>query len=217
LRNVIITGTNGMIGSLVLENCLERDDVNKITSIVRRKTGKLHPKLVEVIHEDFSDFSKVKEYFKNQDICFYCVGVYTGQVPRDEFYKITVDFTKAFAEELRRNSELATICFLSGQGADSKEKSRLMFAKDKGIAENILLKLKFKSTYIFRPGYIFPVTPRKEPNFMYKVMRVLYKIFSGVFPDMGVRSDVLAKAMVDVGFDGGDKIVFENRHIRKHH
>ena len=214
MKNIIITGTNGMIGNLILNYCLNRYDVDTITSITRKKTGIVHPKLKEVLHDNFLDFSNVEEYFRNQQICFYCLGVYTGQVPKEEFHKITVDYTKCFAEELRKYSNESTFCFLSGQGADSKEKSRIMFARDKGIAENILLKLNFKKTYIFRPGYIYPVSPRKEPNFIYRLMRILYKIFSKTFPDIGVTSEKLAKTMVDVAFQQGEEVVFENRRIR---
>ncbi len=203
-----------MIGNLILNYCLNRSDVNTITSITRKKTGIVHAKLIEVLHDNFLDFTNVKEYFKNQQICFYCLGVYSGKVPKDEFYKITVDYTKCFAEVLRRCSNETTFCFLSGQGADSKEKSRIMFARDKGIAENILLKLNFKKTYIFRPGYIYPVTPRKEPNFIYRLMRILYKIFSKIFPDMGVTSEKLAKTMVDITFLQGEGVIFENKSIR---
>lgn len=214
MKNIIITGTNGMIGNLILNYCLNRSDVNTITSITRKKTGIVHAKLIEVLHDNFLDFTNVKEYFKNQQFCFYCLGVYTGQVSKDEFYKITVSYTKCFAEELRRCSNETTFCFLSGQGADSKEKSRIMFARDKGIAENILLKLNFKKTYIFRPGYIYPVTPRKEPNFIYRLMRILYKIFYKIFPDMGVTSKKLAKTMVDITFLQGEGVIFENKSIR---
>ena len=89
-----------------------------------------------------------------------------------------------------------------------------MFARDKGMAENYLLKLKLKSIHIFRPGYIYPVMPRNEPNILYRLMRILYKIFSKVFPDMGVTSEKLAKTMVEAGFNGGEKIYFENKEIR---
>ncbi|MDQ3111212.1 MAG: NAD(P)H-binding protein, partial [Bacteroidota bacterium] len=123
MKNIIITGSNGMIGGLILQECLNRPDVAKVTSIVRGKSGIAHAKLVEIIHENFLDYSSIAEHFKNQDAAFYCIGVYTGQLPKDEFRKITVDFTKAFAKTLRENSAKATFCFLSGQGADQKEKS----------------------------------------------------------------------------------------------
>jgi nucleoside-diphosphate-sugar epimerase len=214
MKNVVITGTNGMIGNLILQICLKRDDITKVTSITRKPLGFYHPKLVEVIHNDFLDYSKIENDLKNQDICFYCIGVYTGQVPTDEFKKITVAYTEIFANTLRRNNKETSFCFLSGQGADGSEKSKVLFAREKGIAENILLKLEFKSIHIFRPGYIYPDIPRVEPNFMYKVMRLFYKPMKFIYPNIGVTSKKLADTMVQVAMKGGDKIIFENNEIR---
>lgn len=215
MKNVIILGSSGMIGKLVLEECIKRNDVTKITSITRKPSGIKHDKLVEIIHNDFLNYSAIEEHLKNQDVCFYCIGVYTGQVPIEEFKKITVDYTKAFAGTLKRNSPNADFCFLSGQGADSSEKSNVLFAKQKGIAENYLLKLQFNKTYIFRPGYIYPDTPRQEPNFAYKVMRILYKPVSVIYPNIGVASTKLASKMVEVGLTGGNITIYENKNIRE--
>lgn len=214
MNNIIITGATGMIGGLALNYCLERDDVAKVTSIVRRKSGIAHPKLVEIVHDNFLDFSKIEKHFTKQDLCLFCIGVYTGAVPRDTFRVITVDYTRKFAETLKQQSPSARFCFLSGQGADSTEKSRVMFAQDKGIAENILKKLDFSALHIFRPGYIYPVTPRKEPNWTYRLMRSLYKPISSIYPNIGISSEALAKAMVSVGLDGGDQVIYENKDIR---
>ncbi|MGL2966008.1 NAD(P)H-binding protein [Flavobacterium sp. XGLA_31] len=214
--NVILTGGNGMIGSLIVTKCLASDEVTQVTSIVRKPTGHKHPKLKEIIHTDFLDFSAIEDSFQNQDVCFYCIGVYTGQVSRAEFAQITIDFTKAFAETLRRQSDKTTFCFLSGQGADRSEKSLMMFAKDKGKAENHLFGLHFYRTHSFRPGYIYPVVPRKEPNITYKLMRLLYKpIIRWLFPGASVTSEQLASVMVEVGLHGGHKEIYENNDIRK--
>jgi uncharacterized protein YbjT (DUF2867 family) len=215
MKNILLAGANGMIGGLILKACLERDDVRRVTSIVRKKSGMAHAKLNEIIHEDFYDFAETAEQFADQDICFFCVGVYTGQVPREIFRRITVDITVAFATALKKKSPQAAFCFLSGQGADRTEKSRVMFAKYKGMAENILVSLGFPHLYIFRPGYIYPVTPRKEPNLMYSIFRVLYKpLVSWMFPQMSITSERLAQAMVNVAFEGSNSRTFENREIR---
>ncbi|WP_018612153.1 NAD(P)H-binding protein [Segetibacter koreensis] len=216
MKNIIIAGSTGMIGNLILQNCLKRNDVQKVTSITRRRSQINDVKLVEVLHTDFLNYDSVNEYFKNQDICFYCIGVYTGQVPRNEFRKITVDYTNAFAKALKENSPEATFCFLSGQGADQSEKSVMMFAKDKGIAENILLSYDFPHTYIFRPGYIYPVTPRKEPNVTYKIMRGIYPFLNRVYHSGVINSEELSNAMVDIGINSGNKIIYENNDIRQH-
>ena len=214
MKNIIITGSNGMIGNLILKECLLREDVNSVTSITRKPSGIKHRKLVEVIHTDFLDYSKIEMHLKDKDVCFYCIGVYTGQVPKEEFKEITVDFTKAFSETLNRNSNNVTFVFLSGQGADSSEKSSILFAREKGIAENNLLSLKFDRTYIFRPGYIYPVTPRLEPNFTYELMRALYKPVSFFFKNIGLTSVQLATKMIEVGLNGGNKTIYENKDIR---
>ena len=215
--NVIITGSSGMVGHLILNKCLAHPKVTQVTSIGRKPSGHTQPKLKEIIHHDFLDFSAIAEHFRNQDVCFYCVGVYTGAVPRDEFAKITIDYTKAFATVLRQQSDSTTFCFLSGQGADRKEKSSVIFAKDKGIAENSLFALHFAKTHSFRPGYIYPVTPREEPNLTYRLMRLLYKpLIRWLFPFAAVTSEQLTDVMVDVGLNGGTLEVYENNDIRKY-
>lgn len=205
-----------MIGKSILEICLASEEVNRVTSITRNPLGISHPKLSEVIHQDFLDFDPIEYAFQHQDTCFYCLGVYTGQVPRETFRLITVDYTRAFATLVRKLNPDIRFCFLSGNGADLTEKSRIMFARDKGAAENILLNLRFTYLNIFRPGYIYPESPRKEPNLSYKVFRVLYKpVLSRVYPNIGLSSGELARAMTTIGFNGGEKVFYENRDIRE--
>jgi nucleoside-diphosphate-sugar epimerase len=216
MKNVIITGSNGMIGHLILMQCLEHSDIGRVTTIVRKPSGINNPKLKEIIHLDFMDYSAVKEYFKDQDLCFFCIGVYTGAVPANEFSRITVDFTKVFATTLKEASPEVSFCFLSGQGADLSEKSRILFAREKGKAENILLNLKFNGLYIFRPGYIYPVQERQEPNFAYRLMRVMYRLFlRRLYPGIGVTSVELAQVMLETGLHGGNKVIYENNDIRQ--
>ncbi len=215
MKNIIITGATGMIGKLILEKCLARTDVDKVSIIVRKPTGLKHSKLVEIIHTDYTNYNDVIVNFKNQDVCFYCIGVYSGKVPEAEFSKVTIDYTKAFAEALKKASPDCTFCFLSGQGADSTEKSSIMFARDKGIAENILFSLKFPQTYSFRPGYIYPDIKRKEPNLLYKIMRVLYKPFLRyLFPNFVITSEQLTNTMIETGIKGANRTIFENKDIK---
>lgn len=204
-----------MIGNLILLKCINNNNIKNVTCISRKPLLIKHPKIIEVIHNDFLDFNLISHYLQNQDICFYCLGVYTGQVSKEEFYKITVNYTEEFAKALIENSNCTTFCFLSGQGADSKEKSKIMFARDKGIAENKLLKLSFYRTYIFRPGYIYPIVKRIEPNFNYKIFRIGYKyIMKFIYPNIGVTSEKLADVMLDVGLNLGNKTIYENKDIR---
>jgi hypothetical protein len=70
--------------------------------------------------------------------------------------------------------------------------------------------------YIFRPGYIYPVQPRKEPNFRYRLLRAIYPAFLVLFPNQVIRADDLARTMVDVAVretGEGKTLVLENRDI----
>ena len=90
------------------------------------------------------------------------------------------------------------------------------FARYKGEAENALLATGFPRVYLFRPAYIYPVEPRKEPNFSYRLLRAIYPAFQLLFPNQVIPADDLARAMVDVAVQGTDRgaKVFENRDIR---
>ena len=213
MKKAIITGSTGMIGGLILELCLSDEEISEVLLLNRRPIGIQNKKIREVILEDFSDYSKAAELFSDIDAAFFCLGAYTGKVPDELFRKITVDYAVAFAKMLHEKSPNASLCLLSGAGADRKEKSRYSFAKYKGIAENQIVALGIEKFYCFRPAYIYPVTPRKEPNFMYKAMRFLYPLLRLFGKNMSIRSTDLARAMFEVGLNGGQKQILENRDI----
>lgn len=207
-----------MIGGIVLRHCMLSDEVRKVTSLVRRTSGVTHAKLHEVIWSDFLSYASLEEHFSYHDVAYFCIGAYTGTVPDDEFRRITVDYTLAFATALYEKSPQAAFCFLSGQGAVQSERSRMAFARYKGAAEKGLLDIGFPRVHIFRPGYIYPVTPRKEPNLGYAITRFLYPLLRRFYPNMGISSEDLALAMVKVGLD--ERLwnitpILENKNIRE--
>ena len=215
MKKVIITGATGMVGGTVLRKCLESPAIAAVTSISRRSSGLQHEKLVEVLDADFLDFSSVSAHFKDQDIAYYCLGVYTGQVPTALFKTITVDYTKAFADALKIGSPDTHFCFLSGEGADPKEKSRVAFARFKGMAENYLIQKDFPALHIFRPGYIYPVEKREEPNWSYRLMRRLYPVMKTLYPAGVITSEQLAQAIFQTGLHGGPKeVILQNVAIK---
>ena len=145
------------------------------------------------------------------------MGTYTGTVSDAELKTITVDYTIEFARVLRASSTDAAFAFLSGAGADQTGRSRIAYARYKGEAEKALLAAGFPSVYIFRPAYIYPVEPRREPNFSYRLLRVIYPVFRALFPNQVIRADDLGRAMVDVTIrKRGERehLVFENRDMR---
>lgn len=212
MKKVVIAGASGMVGKLVLEHCLSSPGIAQVVSLVRKKTAQDHPKLTEMVISNFKDYSREDRTFQNVDIAFFCIGVYTGQVPDAKFKEITVDYAVVFAEAVKNGNPKATLCLLSGAGADRSEKSRTSFARYKGMAENQISQLGLHF-YTFRPGYIYPVTPRKEPNLMYSISRVLYPLIRRMGPNSSITSTNLAIAMFKVGLEGADSEILENKTI----
>ena len=216
-KRLVIVGATGMVGGYVLRYALDHSAVGVVTAIGRRPMGLTHPKLKEVFHQDFADCSALASALSGQDAAVFCLGVYTGAVPDAELRRITVDYTVEFARVLRASSPNATFAFLSGSGADPTGRSRLPFARYKGEAENALAAAGFPRVSMFRPAYIFPVQPRREPNFSYRLLRTIYPVFRLLFPNQVIRADDLARTMVDVAVRGageGRQLVLENRDIR---
>jgi uncharacterized protein YbjT (DUF2867 family) len=216
-KRLVIVGATGMVGGYALRYALDNSAVKSVSSIGRKRLGISHPKLKEVLHQDFADCSPLTDVLSGQDAVVYCLGTYTGSVSDEELRKITTDYTVDFARVLRASSPDAAFSFLSGSGADPTGRSRMAFARYKGEAEKFLLAAGFPQVYIFRPAYIYPVEARKEPSFSYRLLRAVYPAFRVLLPNQVIRADDLARAMVDVVLrqtHDRQGLVFENRDIR---
>jgi uncharacterized protein YbjT (DUF2867 family) len=216
-KRLVIVAATGMVGGYALRYALEDPAVEAVTAIGRKKLGISHPRLKEVLHPDFADCSALAAPLTGQDAAVFCLGTYTGMVTEAQLRTITVDYTVEFARVLRGSSPDAAFSFLSGSGADPTGQSRLPYARYKGEAEKSLLAAGFPHVYIFRPAYIYPVEPRKEPNFSYRLLRGIYPAFRVLFPNQVIRADDLGRVMVDAVVQGTpprDGPVLENRDIR---
>src|SRR5690349_4842189 len=197
-KSLVVVGASGMVGGYALRYALDNSEVKSVTSIGRKKLGISHPKLKEVLHQNFADCSPLADALSNQDAVVYSLGTYTGSVSDDQLRVITGDYAIEFALVFRDSSPDAAFSFLSGSGADPTGQSRLAFARYKGQAEKALLAAGFPRVYLFRPAYIYPVEARKEPNLSYRLLRAIYPAFRVLFPNQVIRADKLGWAMVDV-------------------
>ena len=216
-KPLVIVGATGMVGGYDLRRALDQPGTGRVTAISRRGTGVSHPKLHEVLHQDFGDCSSLARALSGQDAVVFCRGTYTRTVPDAQLRAVTVNSTIEFACVLRANSPDAAFSFLGGSGADPSGRSRMAFARYKGEAETALLASRFSRLYLFRPADIYPAEPRKEPNLSYRFFRGIYPMFRLLFPNQVISADDMTRAMVDViaKETGAAPIrVFENRDIR---
>jgi uncharacterized protein YbjT (DUF2867 family) len=217
--NVIITGSTGMVGKGVLLECLERAEIQAILVINRKPLKIKHDKITEVVLADFFDLSSVEDKLINYDACFFCLGVSAFGMSEEEYIKITYDLTMNFAHTLLKLNPGMIFCYVSGQGTDETEKSKMMWARVKGKTENALLELPFKKAYMFRPGFIQPMKGIKSStklyNMLYAVFKPLYPVLKSIVPKQITSTVQVGQAMINSVVFGIEKIHLGNNDINQ--
>ncbi|KXX70876.1 NAD-dependent epimerase/dehydratase family protein [Flammeovirga sp. SJP92] len=211
--NVIITGATGMVGEGVLHECLNHSKVDSVLIINRRSYGMSHPKLKEILHKDFSDFSSIEKELNGYDAAFLCMGVSSVGLKEDKFRYLTYDLTMALAKSLVNINTNMTITYVSGAGTDSTEKGRTMWARIKGKTENDLMKMPFKAVYAFRPGGITPIKGLKNTYPMLKAMSPILPLFRFLMPKLICSLQEVGVAMINAALHGYEKKILEVKDI----
>ena len=210
---VIVTGATGMVGEGVLHECLHHPDLEKVLIINRKPSGKSHPKLTEIIHEDFFDLSGAKERLAGFDACFFCLGVSSIGLNEASYNRLTYDLTLNFARTLLDLNPGMTFCYVSGSGTDSTAKGKSMWARVKGKTENQLLALGFKHAHMFRPGFMYPTPGLKNTLKFYRYINWMYPFLRRVFPKYMSTLSEVGLAMIHTVTKGYSKPVLEVKDI----
>ena len=216
---VILFGATGMIGSGVLLECLADPRIESVVSVVRQASGAVHPKLHELIHDDFLDLVPVCADFADADACFFCLGISSAGMKEEDYRRVTYDFAMAAAKELLAESPNSTFCFVSGAGTDGSGRGRVMWARVKGQTEQALLAMPFKGAYMFRPGYIQPKKGVRSKTALYQmiynVVGPLYPIMRSFMPSYLTTTVELAHAMIEAARAGDERHVLETPDINR--
>lgn len=215
--NILIFGASGMVGQGVLRECLLDPEVTNVLSIVRCSTGQQHPKLREMVHRDFLDFSSIESALSGFDACLFCLGVSSAGMSEDNYRRVTYDITLAAAETLVKLNAGMTFIYVSGAGTDSSERGRAMWARVKGQTENTLVRLPFKAAYMFRPAVIVPLHGIKSRTRLYRVFYAvlgpLLPLLKRFMPKYVTTTEKLGRAMLVAAKRGAPKPVLENSDI----
>ncbi|HEY0176589.1 MAG TPA: epimerase [Pedobacter sp.] len=209
----VITGTTGMVGEGVLHECLISTEVESVLVINRKPCGVVHPKLKEIIHQDFFDLSAISDQLSGYNACFFCLGISSVGVEAGVYYKMTYTLTMHVAETLSKLNGDMTFCYISGNGTDSTEKGRSRWARVKGKTENDLMKLPFKQVFALRPGFIKPTPGLQYSHSFYKYINWVYPIGRALYPGGFCTMKELAAAMIHSVTRGYGKNVLEGKDI----
>ena len=215
----IVFGATGMVGQGVLIECLRDPDVTEVLTVGRSATGQQHPKLRELVHKDFLDFSTIEKDITGYDACFFCLGVSSIGMDAERYRHLTYDITLAAARPLARLNPDMTFVYVTGAGTDSTEQGRVMWARVKGKTENDLLKLPFRAAYMFRPGAIQPLHGVRSKTAWVQALYVMTGPLLGflhqVAPKYVTTTEEVGRAMLSVAKLGYPTPILEMDDIHK--
>jgi hypothetical protein len=96
-----------------------------------------HPKLVTIEHKDFMTYPPaIQETIAQHDACIWALGISAVGMSEAEYTEITVGYFNSLLNVLKEKATSTEgsrfrVVFVSGKGADSTEKSRVLFERVK--------------------------------------------------------------------------------------
>lgn len=195
-----------MIGEGILLASLDYPNITRVLMVNRRASPLKHPKLSELIVNDFTDLAAYSAQLTGYDGCFYCAGISSFGMDERKYSHITFDTTIMFAKALAHLNPNMVFFYLSGVYADSSENGKIMWARIKGKTENALNELQFKAAYSFRPGFIIPLQAQKNVRLIYKGLNLIYPF---LFPNKTLTYDEIGTALMRTLRHGYNKNILE--------
>jgi uncharacterized protein YbjT (DUF2867 family) len=215
--SVLITGSTGMVGKGVLYECMEHGSIDRIILINRKSVGISSPKITELIHQDFTDFSSIASSLKNLDACYFCLGVSALGMSESDYSAITYDITMTLAKSLLKLNPDMIFCYVSGAGTNINGRST--WARVKGKTEQDLSKLTFKKVILFRPGLIQPLRGIKAATQWYNTIYIILNPFMGLIKAMAgdsiTNTTNLGLAMIGCLLVEDPPVILDNKKINQ--
>jgi uncharacterized protein YbjT (DUF2867 family) len=216
---VILFGATGMVGQGVLRECLLDPGIESVLAVGRSPLRTHAPKLREIVHGDFTDYSDIEPQLTGYDACFFCLGVSSIGMEEERYRHLTYDITLAAAKTLSRLNPQMVFVYVTGRSTDSTEQGPLMWARVKGKTENDLLKLPFKAAYMFRPAGIQPLHGIRSKTAWVQAIYVgtapLLSLLNRVAPKYMTTTEQVGRAMIKVAREGYPRAVLESEDINR--
>jgi len=165
MQKLIITGSNGFVGSVLANNLKENYEV---TCLVRHASNaNLLSKNIEIKYIDYNNTKEIMKLLHGQDILIHTAAL-TRAKNWQQFKKINVDLTEKLIEFYNKTTSLKQFIFISSQAAagpaPNKNTLKLesdechpvtMYGNSKLLAENLIKEKTEKPWTIIRPVAVF--------------------------------------------------------------
>ena len=210
---VLIFGGTGMVGQAVLRECLLDAGIDRVILVGRTASAATDAKVEQHVVADVTVLDAIRPAIETADVCFWCLGVSSAGLGEAAYRRITRELAVGAATALAAWNPAMTFVFVSGTGADSTERGRVMWARVKGETENALFRLPFKAVHAVRPAFIQPrhgITSRTALyRAFYLVTAPLFPIFRRLTPGAVTTTEDLGRAMIALARHGAEKRVLE--------
>ena len=178
--DVLITGSTGMVGKSVLNECIKDDRIGKIYLVNRVPVNLKSSKIYEFILDDFLKMGELKNKINHCDACFHCMGITSFGQKSDYYFRVTFEMTKVLTDLVYEINPNSVMTYVSGEGTSKNENSKITWANVKGKAENYILNKGLKDAYMIRLGLLIPENGVKAKtklyNLFYTLMKPLYPL-----------------------------------------
>lgn len=174
MHNVILTGATGYVGEGMLLAMLDDERIGKVLSVSRRSCGHTHPKLEELLVEDFMSLQAGDERFSGYDIVFFAAGISSVGCPHDVYDKISHDIPVHFAEIM---PDKASMTFIYVSGAGTSDRGGQHWQKVKSSTEREIEAMGFAHAFGWRPMQMTPYKGQKNRQLLaQKALLALYPL-----------------------------------------
>lgn len=207
---VIITGATGYVGEGVLRCCLEHPLIESVLSVSRRTAGISHPKLEELLVDDFMKLASGDVRLAGYDAVFFIAGISSVGCPKEKYFEISRSIPVHFAEILS-DRERMTYIYLSGAGTNADGK--LEWQRVKGGTEKLLAAMPFKGSFGFRPAFMRPHRAQTNRRGFQLASRLLYPVCRLL--KLGNTMEEVAAAMIACSQNGYGRNHIEVGDIRE--
>ena len=204
MKNSIVAGATGLVGSNILKQLAARGD--RPVALARRNIEDL-PANAEILEIDFKQFL-INGELPHCNHLYLCLGT-TIKTAGSRIALRTVDFDYAFALAKKARQAGATgLSLISSVGADPHSKS--FYLRTKGQLEEAIKALGFASVNIYRPGIL--MGDRKERRSLEDLGKIIFTLIDPFLIGRlsqyrSIQADLLAGTMIE-NTDKGDGVTY---------
>lgn len=230
MAHIILTGATGTCGSAVLAHLLTSPSISHISILSRRPVALAshEPKARVIIHKDYETYPpELLAQLQGATGVIWAQGISSAGMNETDYSKITVDYPVAAAKAFARIPQLGSgegkgkgkgngqlnFVYVSGEGADTAEKSRIMFGRVKGRAENALLAAQAQNpglnVYNARPAFIWSEKgnlAEKPRGWRNRLERLLGPPVAYLMPSQVIPTHRLAEALTILATGDGEPV-----------